>query len=321
MTRFGFHASHEQIPPAQLLTDVQGAQRSGFGAAMCSDHFAPWSAAQGQSGHAWPWLGAALATTDLSFGVVTAPGQRYHPAVHAQAIATLAQMFPGRFWAALGSGQAVNEHVTGDRWPPKRERETRLLECVQVIRALLAGEEVTHRGLVTVDRARLWTLPEIAPELHGAAVTAATAEWVAGWADGLITVNQPVDVLREVLAAFRAGGGEGKPTKLQVHVSWARSQDEAEALAYEQWAPALLGSPVAWELSLPSEFEHMAAYVRPGDVHPGVLASNDPEQHVAWLAELGELGFDEVYVHHVGQDQADFLDVYGSHVLPALEAR
>lgn len=288
---------------------------------MCSDHFAPWSAAQGESGHAWPWLGAALTTTDLSLGVVTAPGQRYHPAVHAQAIATLGEMFPGRFWAALGSGQAMNEHVTGDRWPPKQEREARLLECVEVMRALLAGEEVTHRGLVTVDRARIWSLPQVVPPLLGAAVTPATARWVGEWADGLVTVNQPVEVLREVLAAFREGGGEGRPAKLQVHVAWARTQQQAEALAYEQWAPALIGSPVGWELAMPGEFEQVARYLSPGDMHPGVLASNDPEQHVAWLAELGDLGFDELYVHHVGQDQADFLDVYSSHVLPALEAR
>ena len=119
MTRFGFHASHEQIPPGPLLDAARRAAEVGFTAAMCSDHFAPWTSAQGQSGFAWSWLGAALATTDLPFGVVTAPGQRYHPAVHAQGIATLASMFPGRFWAALGSGQALNEHVTGARGPPR----------------------------------------------------------------------------------------------------------------------------------------------------------------------------------------------------------
>nr|WP_308199821.1 LLM class flavin-dependent oxidoreductase [Isoptericola croceus] len=139
MTRFGFHASHEQIGPAELLDDVGAAERAGFSGAMCSDHLAPWSSAQGESGFAWSWLGAALATTQLPLGVVTAPGQRYHPAVHAQAIATLAAMFPGRFWAALGSGQALNEHVTGDSWPRKSLREARLLECVDVMRALLAG--------------------------------------------------------------------------------------------------------------------------------------------------------------------------------------
>ena len=159
MTIVGWHASHEQIPPSELLRTVQLAEQAGFDAAMSSDHFSPWSERQGESGFAWSWLGAAMATTDLPFGVVTAPGQRYHPAIIAQAAATLGEMFPGRFWMALGTGEASNEHITGDRWPAKDIRNRRLAECVAVIRALLAGEEVSHDGLVRVDRARLYTLP------------------------------------------------------------------------------------------------------------------------------------------------------------------
>ena len=154
MSRIGFHASHEQIDPRRLLADVQHAEEAGFEMAMCSDHFSPWTSSQGHSGYTWSWLGAALATTDLAFGCVSAPGARYHPAVHAQKIATLAVMFPGRFWVALGSGEASNEHITGEPWPDKETRTRRLEECVTVIRALLAGEEVTHHGLVTVDRAQ-----------------------------------------------------------------------------------------------------------------------------------------------------------------------
>jgi probable non-F420 flavinoid oxidoreductase len=320
MTRFGFHASHEQIEPGALLRATHAAEQAGFTAAMCSDHFAPWTSAQGQSGFAWSWLGAALATADMPFGVVTAPGQRYHPAVHAQAIATLASMFPGRFWAALGSGQALNEHITGDPWPRKSEREARLRECVEILRALLAGEEVSTEGRVVVDRARLWTLPEIPPAILGAAVTPATAAWTAEWADGLITVNQPVEVLREVVGAFRSSGGEGKPVNLQVHVSWADDDDTALRIAHEQWGAVVLGSPVGWDLALPSDFEDVAEYVRPDDMHPHVLASSDPEQHVAWLTELADIGFDEVYVHHVGQEQQGFLDVYAEKVLPVVGA-
>lgn len=320
MTRFGFHASHEQIAPGPLLRWAQEAERAGFASAMCSDHFAPWTSAQGESGFAWSWLGAALATTDLTFGVVTAPGQRYHPAVHAQGIATLAAMFPGRFWAALGSGQALNEHITGDPWPPKAQREERLLECVEVLRALLAGQEVSVDGHVRVDRARLWSLPEVLPLLFGAAVTPATAAWVAGWADGLITVNQPVEVLREVLDAFSGAGGSDRPARLQVHVCWAEDDETAQRIAHEQWRAVVLGSPVAWDVQLPADFEVFGSYVRREDMHPSVLASSDPGQHVAWLSELAELGFEEVNVHHVGQDQQGFLDVYREKVLPALNA-
>src|SRR3982750_1983551 len=155
----GYHASHEQLPPSELLGCVVAAESAGFQAAMCSDHFAPWSARQGHSGFAWSWLGAALQATGLPFGIVNATRQRYHPAIIAQGIGTLAAMFPGRFWAALGTGEASNEHITGDGWPRKDVRNARLRECVDIIRALLRGEEVTHHGLVTVDRARVWTRP------------------------------------------------------------------------------------------------------------------------------------------------------------------
>ena len=247
MTIVGWHASHEQISPRELLTAVRRAEDAGFDAAMSSDHFSPWSERQGESGFAWSWLGAALATTALPFGVVNAPGQRYHPAIIAQAAATLTEMFPGRLWVALGTGEASNEHITGDRWPDKAHRNQRLGECVEVMRALFAGEEVTHHGAVVVDRARLWTLPVTPPPLFGAAVSAETAGWVGSWADGLTTVNQPVDALRRVLDAFRNGGGEGKPAYLQVHVSWAPTDDEALAVARDQWRtnvfdpPGLLG--------------------------------------------------------------------------------
>src|SRR5687767_1650335 len=179
----GFHASHEQVHPSALLAAVRQAEDAGFTAAMCSDHFSPWSERQGHSAYAWSWLGAALATTSLPYGVVNAPGQRYHPAIVAQAAATLSAMFPGRFWVALGSGEASNEHITGDAWPRKSVRDARLVECVEIIRALLAGEEVSHDGLVTVDRARLWTRPDDPPLLIGAAVSVATARNAAAWAD------------------------------------------------------------------------------------------------------------------------------------------
>src|SRR3954452_9056227 len=150
MPVIGFHNSHEQIHPAELLTAVRHAEEVGFSAAMCSDHFAPWNLAQGHSGFAWSWLGAAMATTSLPFGVVNAPGQRYHPAIVAQAAATLGAMFPGRFWVALGSGEAVNEHHHGQGGPRKDGRHPRLGEGGAIIRGVVAGEEVAHHGLVTV---------------------------------------------------------------------------------------------------------------------------------------------------------------------------
>jgi len=318
MVTVGFHASHEQLSPRALLQVVQRAEEAGFDAAMCSDHFAPWSARQGHSGYAWSWLGSALQATGLSFGVVTAPGQRYHPAIAAQAMATLEEMYPGRFWAALGSGEAINEHVTGDRWPDKPTRDARLLECVGILRALLRGEEVTHHGLVTVDRAKLWSRPAQPPPLLGAAVSEQTARTVGGWADGLITVNQPADVLRRVIAAFREGGGENKPAHLQVHLSWAETESEALSEAHDQWRTNVFPSSIAWNLEFPEQFDAVAQHVRPDDLREAVLVSADVGRHVGWLRDLVDLGFDGLYLHHVGQQQDRFIDVFGAKVLPEL---
>jgi probable non-F420 flavinoid oxidoreductase len=318
MTVIGFHASHEQVHPTHLIEAVVLAEQAGFTAAMCSDHLAPWSERQGHSAFAWSWLGAALQVTSLPFGVVNAPGQRYHPAIIAQAIATLAAMFPGRFWAALGSGEASNEHVTGDGWPRKAVREQRLRECVDVIRSLLAGEEVTHDGLITVDRARVWTLPETKPLLLGAAVTAKTAGWAAEWADGLITVNQPPETLKRVLGAYRDAGGAG-PAALQVHVSWAPTDEEALLIAHDQWRSNVFGPPISWDLDSPEAFDEASKYVTPEAVRESVLVSSELARHAEYLEACAALGFDEIYVHHVGQQQTGFIEAYGEQVLPRLE--
>ena len=315
MTRIGFHASHEQISPKQLLADAQHAERVGFDMAMCSDHFAPWSERQGHSGYTWAWLGAALATTSLSFGCVAAPGQRYHPAIMAQKIATLAQMFPGRFWTALASGEAMNESVTGESWPAKPIREARLDECVSIIRRLLEGEEVSHQGLVTVDRARLWDRPDERPLLVAPAVSPESAARVAAWADGLITVNQPIDTLREVIDAYRGAGGQGS-VALQLHLSWAPTLDEAEAIAFEQWRSNVFAAPLSWDLDSVAGFDAASEHVGIESVHRSVRISDSTAQHVEWIREYAEMGFDDVYLHFVGQQQGPYLEKFGAEVLP-----
>ncbi len=313
----GFHASHEQLHPSALLAAMQRAEAAGFQAGMCSDHLVPWSQRQGHSAFAWSWLGAALQSTTLPFGVVSAPGQRYHPAILAQAIATLLAMYEGRFWVALGSGEAANEHVTGDRWPPKHVRNQRLRECVDVIRALLHGEEVSHDGLITVDRARVWTLPQHQPELFAAAVSPETAAWAADWADGLATVAQPPDRLRAVIDAYRGNGGRGR-LLLQVHVSYAASDAAALAIAFDQWRTNTLTPPVLWDLETVEAFDVAAAHVRPEDLREVVLISSDPAVHAQTLRGYLDLGFDDLAVHHVGKEQSEFIDVYGERVLPVL---
>ena len=320
MPAIGFHASHEQIPPSELLAAVREAEAAGFERAMCSDHFSPWSERQGESGFAWSWLAAALEATSLPFGVVNAPGQRYHPALIAQAAATLAEMYPGRFWVALGTGEFSNEHITGDPWPDKRTRNARLRECVDVMRALFAGEVVDHDGLVRVDRARLWTLPAEPPRLIGAAVSAETAAWAAGWADGLVTIAQPREQLERVVSAFRDNGGEDKRMALQVHLSWAPDEEEALQIAHDQWRTNVFSPPLCWDLETVEQFDQAARHVRPEDMRGPVLVSADLDRHVQWLRELSELGFDDVYLHHVGQEQRRFIEAFGERVLPGLTA-
>jgi probable non-F420 flavinoid oxidoreductase len=318
MALIGWHASHEQAAPSRLLDAAMLAGEAGFAFGMCSDHFAPWSARQGHSGYAWSWLGAALARTDLPFRVVSAPGQRYHPAVLAQAMATLAEMFPGRLAVCLGSGEALNEHITGDRWPAKPVRNARLRECADVIRALLDGEEVSHDGLVRVDRARIWSLPAEPPALIGAAVSAETASWLGGWADGLATIHRPPAELARVIEAFREGGGAGKPVLVQMHLSWAPSEEEARRIAWDQWRTNVFAPPVPWDLETVEMFDEVARHVRPEDVLGSVLVSSDPGRHAGWIEEVAALGVDEIAVHHVGREQAPFIETFAARVLPVV---
>jgi probable non-F420 flavinoid oxidoreductase len=319
MTSIGFHASHEQVHPSRLLEAVVRAEEAGFTAAMCSDHFSPWSERQGESGFAWSWLGAALQATNLPFGVVNAPGQRYHPAIIAQAIGTLSAMYPGRFWAALGTGEASNEHITGDRWPRKELRRDRLDESVSVIRALLRGETVNHEGLVTVDRAKLYTRPERPPALIGAAVSDETVAWCASWADGLITVGTEVADVRRKVQIYRDAGGRG-PFALQVHLSYAPDDASALAIAHDQWRSNVFGAPISWDVDHIDGFDELSRHVRPEEMHAGVRISSDPAQHAAWLQEYIEAGCDALYLHHVGKEQSAFIDTFGERVLPQLGA-
>ncbi|SHI68608.1 probable non-F420 flavinoid oxidoreductase [Roseomonas rosea] len=316
--RFGFHASHEQFPPSELLTLAQEAETAGFDCGMSSDHFRPWGAAQGHSGFAWSWLGAAMARTRIPFGVISAPGYRYHPAILAQGAATLTEMFPGRFWFALGSGQRLNEDITGLAWPEKAERNARLRECAEVVRALLSGETVTHHGRITVVDAKLYSRPETPPPLLGAAVTEATADAVGAWADGLLTVSAEPEQLRKVIEAFHRGGGRGKRLVVQVALNWAPTEEEALAGAYEQWRTNVLGGEVNWELRLPEHFDTATRLVRPEDMRESVWISSNLRWHAARLAELVALGFDEIQIHQVGRNQRAFIEAFGQGVLPSL---
>ncbi len=314
----GIHASHEQFRPDRLLRLVQKAEVAGFDAGMCSDHWAPWSERQGESGFAWSWLGAALQGTSMSFGVVNAPGQRYHPAIIAQAAATLSVMYPDRFWIAVGSGQLLNEHITGDPWPTKRDRNARLREAADIMRLLWDGETVTRAGHVTVSEAVLWTRPERPPTLVGAAVTPQTAAWVAEWADALITVAQADEQLDAVVEAFRSNGGAHKPMYLQVHLAYAPSEGEARDTAFAHWGQNTLDNSVMTALTHPEQISAAAKHVTPDDLDGAIRISADLGRHVEWIGRELERGFQAVYLHEVGPEQERFVEVFGREVLPRL---
>lgn len=318
MSALGYHASHEQFAPSALLDHVRRAEAAGFDCAKSSDHFHPWSERQGQSGFAWCWLGAAMQATSLPFGVISAPGYRYHPAILAQAAATIGEMFPDRLWLALGSGEALNEAITGLPWPDKAERNARLAECVAVIRALLAGETVTHRGRVEVVEARLYTRPDHQLPLYGAAVTPETAVIVGGWADGLLTMGGDIEAVRAVVDAFRSSGGEGKPVHIQHALSWAPTEEDALAQALNQWAPAAAGGDVSWNLSRPADFDRIGSLVTEETIRRCVAVSHDTGRHGKWIADLMSLGVSAVHLHCVGRNQAEFIDAFGARVLPGL---
>jgi coenzyme F420-dependent glucose-6-phosphate dehydrogenase len=320
MVFLGYHASHEQLPPSRLLAAVQEAERAGFDGAMCSDHLAPWGLAQGESGFAWSWLGAALATTSFPMGMVSAPGQRYHPVIAAQALATLAEMFEGRFWCALGSGEALNEHVTGDAWPEKPERQERLVQAAEVMRRLIAGERVTHDGAFQVHDARVWSRPQHPAPLRAAAASAETAEWAASWADGVVTVGHDVESVGRILSAYRDAGGTG-PCAVQVHVSLADSHSEALRTAGDQWRQATVDPALMWELMQPEDFDRLADPDDTAALERGILISADERDVAERLGALVAAGADELFLHPVSKDQSSFLERAREGLLDSIRER
>lgn len=315
MTLIGYHASHEQFAPSKLLEFVIAAEQAGFDCAKSSDHFHPWSERQGQSGNAWSWLGAAMQATRFGIGMISAPGYRYHPAVLAQAAATIGEMFPGRLWLALGSGEAINEAITGMQWPEKPERNARLLECVEVVRALFDGETVTHRGRITVIEAKLYSRPLAPVPLFGAAVTRETAALCGTWADGLLTVGGDADKAREVIDAFRANGGGGKPVHIQHALSWADDEASAVADALDQWGPAAVGGEAAWDLRRPGDFDAVGHLMTEEHIRERVAVSCDIGRHRAWIEALAALEPAAIHLHFVGRDQRRFIEMAGRHLV------
>jgi G6PDH family F420-dependent oxidoreductase len=249
-----------------------------------------------------------MGATSLPYGIISAPGYRYHPAVLAQAAATIGELYEDRLWLALGSGEAINEAITGGYWPEKAERNARLMECVDVIRRLFAGETVTHRGRITVVEAKLYTRPRLPIPLYGAAMTEQTAALAGSWADGLLVGGHEVNGVRRLVDAFRENGGSGKPVHTQMAISWAPTRETAEENALDQWSSAAIGGEAAWDLRRPADFDQASGFATSDVLGRGMLITDSMSQVVERIHELGEAGTTSVHLHMVGRDQEAFID-------------
>lgn len=307
----GYQASHEQFSPRELLRLAKLAERAGFEAIHSSDHFHPWSERQGQSGFSFAWLGAAMQATHIPFGMICAPGPRYHPAIIAQACATLQQMFPRRLWVTLGSGEALNEVITGSTWPEKKIRNERLLEAAQIIRRLFTGEEVSHDGHFTTHRARLYTLPKTPPALLGAALSAETAALHGTWADGLLITASDPAAAGKLIQAFRENGGAGKPVYFKFQLSYARDLTVAQEGAYEQWRNNILPQHLLASLQHVSDFDTAGEDVTREEVNQRLPISDDPLFFKTKIQAFQEAGCDHIILHNVNRRQEDFIEDFG----------
>ncbi|MCA1842325.1 MAG: TIGR03557 family F420-dependent LLM class oxidoreductase [Actinobacteria bacterium] len=316
----GFWLSSEEHSPGDLVRMAVRAEDVGFPSAMISDHFHPWVPAQGQSPFVWAVLGGVAERTErLRVGTgVTASIQRTHPAIVAQAAATVTAMMPGRFFLGLGSGERLNEHIVGDRWPPVEQRREMLEEAVEVIRTLFTGEEVTHRGrYFTVEDARLYTLPAEPPPIMLAASGPRAAQLAGRVADGFVGTSPSAENVK----AFAAAGGAGKPRYGQVHLCWAESEHEARKTAREWWPNAGFSGALSTELARPAEFESVAELVTEEQVAAAVPCGPDPEPVVAAVTEYVSAGYDHVYLHQVGPDQEGFFRFWERELSPRLNGR
>lgn len=326
MGTIGYAASMEQFSPKELLTYCQLAEELGFTAVMASDHFNPWVPSQGQSGFVWSFMGALGATTGMRFGPgVTPPGYRYHPAIIAQAAATLEEMFPGRFYLGLGAGEALNEHIVAEYWPEAPVRLERLMESIEIITKLFTGRKIKHRGQhFTMEAARLYTMPATPPPVYVATSGPIMAYRTGKFTDGLITVGAADEKLKMLVERFETGAREaGKdpatmPKILQIKVSYAPTIDAATDAAVRDWPNGGMAFPKG-DIRDPEDFEAMAKLVRPDNFKNRVLISPDASEHVAYIQHFIDLGFGEIYVHNVGREQQDFIQFYGSRVLPDLK--
>ena len=323
----GYAAMLEQFHPTELVGFCEVAERCGFSGVMAADHVQPWVPQQGQAAFVWAFMTAGLERTRGDMGPgVTCPSFRQHPAVIAQAAATVAAMYPGRFWLGLGSGEALNEHIYATYWPEVGERIARMFESIEIMRKLFSGKDVKHKGeYYRMETARLWTMPETPPPIYVATAGPVTAEKTGRLCDGIITVGATDEKIGTVFERFEKGAREaGKdpsamPRILQLHLSWAETDEQAMQNAMTEWPNGGMKFPKQ-DIRSPDDFAQMAKLVRPEDFEGRMFISSDLEAHRREIQRFIDMGFTKVYLHNVGRNQVEWAEAFGREVLPGLTA-
>jgi G6PDH family F420-dependent oxidoreductase len=309
--KIGYSLSSEELNPTDMVRWGQQAEEAGFTSVAISDHFHPWTDRQGESPFVWSVLGAIASTTGLRLGTsVTCPTVRIHPAIVAHAAATTAVMAPGRFFLGVGSGEALNEHVLGDRWPEVDVRIDMLRESIEVMRKLWTGEQVSHHGEhYTVENARLYTAPDEPPPVivSGFGPKAATLAGEVG--DGYFGTSPE----SELLETFEQAGGRGVKLAL-MKACWGEDEQAAKELAHEIWPQVGVPGELNQELPMPAHFEQAAAKVTVDEVAESVTCGPDPETHLEVLRKYRDAGYDEVFVQQIGPDQDGFFRFWAKEI-------
>ncbi|MBL1083883.1 LLM class F420-dependent oxidoreductase [Streptomyces actinomycinicus] len=316
MPEYGYFLAAEEHDPAALVEQARMAEQAGFQALWISDHYHPWNDAQGQSAFVWSVIGALSQAVSLPIETaVTCPTVRMHPAVVAQAAATSAVMTEGRFRLGVGTGEALNEHILGDAWPPLHVRLEMLEESIQVMRRLFTGEVVSHRGThYTVENARLYTVPDEPVPIDISGFGPKATSLAARVGDGYITMTPE----EEMVTRFRKGGGGAKLVSGGTKVCYGADRDDCVRTVHKLWYNALLPGEMGQVLPSPRHFEQLHPLVTEDMVRDKVVCGDDVDQHVGTLRAFAEAGFDRVYVNQIGLDQQGFFDFYRTKVLPRL---
>jgi G6PDH family F420-dependent oxidoreductase len=317
MIELGYKLCSEEQSPGELLEFARRAEEAGFAFAMISDHFHPWIDRQGQSSFVWGVIGGlAQVTKRITIGTaVTCPIMRIHPAIVAQAAATAAAMLPGRFILGLGSGENLNEHIFAEHWPETDVRHAMLEEAVHVIRQLWQGRQQSHYGsFYNVENARIYTLPDSLPPIMIAAGGAKAAELAGRIGDGLIATSPS----KEVTQRFEANGGQNKPCFAEMTVCWAEDEKKARQTAFECWSNAALKGELSQVLSVPAHFEQAVKMLSEEDVADEIVCGPDPDPYIENLKEYEKAGFNKIFIHQVGSDQAGFFRFCERELIPRL---